>query len=308
MAAVPAPRGMLKMIGIGLFLGLALGAGAIFGLDMLDSSLRYVDQAESFLKLPVLAVVSDLEGRQGDRIPSVFPDGSHSQQAEAFRSMRTTLSLLGDEAHRRTFLITSAIPGEGKTFCAYNAAIAFAAEGQKTILVDADLRMPAVHKIFSDPEGARRHLGLSDYLAGNAEIDRIIMAGPQENLSVICAGGKSSNPGELLGADAFVTLIKTLVERFDRIIIDSAPVNAVSDTLRITPLANYVCLVVRAAKTPKKALARAKKLIENARGKLAGFILNRVHLGRDSAYYFYHYAYGEPDAKGGSRSSKKDHA
>ena len=106
--------------------------------------------------------------------------------------MRTTLSLLGDEAHRRSFLVTSAVPGEGKTFCAFNAAMAFAAEGQKTIFVDADLRMPAVHKIFSDAEGARRHLGLADYLAGNAEIDRIIMAGPQENLSVICAGGKTS--------------------------------------------------------------------------------------------------------------------
>ena len=195
MDAIRAPRGVVKMIGIGLFLGLALGAGAIIGLDRLDSSLRYVDQAESFLKLPVLAVVPELEGKRGDRIPSVFPEGSHSQQAEAFRHMRTTLSLLGDEAHRRVFLLTSAIPGEGKTFCAYNAALAFAVEGQKTILVDADLRMPAVHKIFSDAEGARRHVGLSDYLAGNTDIDRIIMAGPQENLSVICAGGKTSNPG-----------------------------------------------------------------------------------------------------------------
>jgi succinoglycan biosynthesis transport protein ExoP len=307
MVAKPVPRPLLKMLGLGLFLGIALGAGAIFGLDMLDSSLRYVDQAEGFLKLPVLAVVSELEGKRGDRIPSVFPEGSHSQQAEAFRHMRTTLSLLGDEAHRRVFLLTSAIPGEGKTFCAYNAALAFAVEGQKTILVDADLRMPAVHKIFSDAEGARRHVGLSDYLAGNTDIDRIIMAGPQENLSVICAGGKTSNPGELLSAEAFVTLIKTLVDKFDRIILDSAPVNAVSDTLRITPLAHYVCLVVRAAKTPKKAIARAKKLIENARGKLAGFILNRVHLGRDSAYYFYHYAYGDSGAKG-SRGSKKSSA
>jgi succinoglycan biosynthesis transport protein ExoP len=305
--AVPASRGVVKMIGIGLFLGLALGAGAIIGLDTLDSSLRYVDQAESFLKLPVLAVVSELEGQRGDRIPSIFPDASHSQQAEAFRHMRTTLSLLGDEAHRRVFLLTSAIPGEGKTFCAYNAALAFAIEGQKTILVDADLRMPAVHKIFSDAEGARRHVGLSDYLAGNTDIDRIIMVGPQENLSVICAGSKASNPGELLSAEAFVTLIKTLVDKFDRIILDSAPVNAVSDTLRITPLAHYVCLVVRAAKTPKKAIARAKKLIENAKGKLAGFILNRVHLGRDSAYYFYHYAYGDSGAKG-SRGSKKSSA
>jgi polysaccharide biosynthesis transport protein len=307
LAAKPVPGPLLKMLGLGLFLGLALGAGTIFGLDMLDSSLRYVDQAESFLKLPVLAVVSDLPSQRGDKIPSVFSDAGQSQQAEAFRSMRTTLSLLGDEAHRRSFLVTSAIPGEGKTFCAYNAAMSFAAEGQKTILVDADLRMPAVHKIFSDAEGARRHAGLSDYLSGDVEIDRIIMAGPQENLSVICAGGKTSNPGELLGADRFATLMKTLTERFDRVILDSAPVNAVSDTLRITPLANYVCLVVRAAKTPKKALARAKKLLENAKGRLAGFILNRVHLGRDSAYYFYHYAYGSSDAKA-SRGSKKSSA
>ena len=307
MTAKAVPRPLLKMLGLGLFLGIALGAGAIFGLDMLDSSLRYVDKAESFLKLPVLAVVSELEGQRGDRIATVFPDTNHSQQAEAFRSMRTTLSLLGDEQHRRVFLVTSAIPGEGKTFCAYNAAMAFAVEGQRTILVDADLRMPAVHKIFSDAEGARRHLGLADYLSGNADIDKIIMAGPQENLSVICAGAKTTQPGELLGADSFVTLIKTLEDKFDRVIIDSAPVNAVSDTLRITPLAHYVCLVVRAAKTPKKALARGKKLIENARGKLAGFILNRVHLGRDSAYYFYHYAYGDSGAKG-SRSSKKSSA
>jgi succinoglycan biosynthesis transport protein ExoP len=303
MAAVRAPRGVVKILGIGLFLGLALGAGAIIGLDMLDSSLRYVDQAESFLKLPVLAVVSKLQGQPGDRVPNVFTD-AHSQQAEAFRNMRTALSLLGDERHRRVFLVTSAVPEEGKTFCAVNAALAFAIEGQKTVLVDADLRMPAVHRIFSDSEAARRHLGLADYLAGNTDIDRIIMAGPQENLTAICAGNKTTNPGELLGADALATLIKTLVERFDRVIIDSAPVNAVSDTLRITPLVDYVCLVILAAKTPKKAIARARKLIENARGKLAGFILNRVHLGRDSAYYFYHYAYGDSEAQD-TPSSKK---
>jgi Mrp family chromosome partitioning ATPase len=84
-------------------------------------------------------------------------------------------------------------------------------------------------------------------------------------------------------------------------------VNAVSDTLRITPLVNYVCLVIRAAKTPKKAIARACKLIENAKGKLAGFALNRVHLGRDSAYYFYNYAYGDNEAdtaRGGKKASR----
>jgi polysaccharide biosynthesis transport protein len=303
MAAVQVPRSLVKTIGLGLFIGLALGAGAILGLDLLDSSLRYVDQAESFLKLPVLGVVAELDERRGDRIPSVFSDGAQTQQAEAFRSARTTLSLLGDEAHRRIFLVTSALPGEGKTFCALNLAESFALEGQKTLLVDADLRVPAVHKIFSDPEAARRHLGLADYLAGNADVEKILMPGTQENLTVICAGNQASNPGELLGADSFKTLLGTLRERFDRVIIDSAPVNAVSDTLRITPLTNFVCLVVRATKTPKKAIARARKLIENAKGRFAGFILNRVHLGRDSAYYFYHYAYGE--SGDGARRSKK---
>ena len=95
MAACPVGHPSLKMLGIGLFLGLALAAGAIFGLDLLDSSLRYVDQAESFLGLPVLAVVSEVEGKGGDTIPNVFSDGAQSQAAEAFRSMRTSLSLLG---------------------------------------------------------------------------------------------------------------------------------------------------------------------------------------------------------------------
>ena len=159
---------------------------------------------------------------------------------------------------------------EGKTFCAFNVAMAFALEGQKTVLLDGDLRLPAVHRIFPDPEVASRRLGLADYLSGNANIDKILVAGPQQNLTVICAGNKTTNPGELLGADAFVTLIRTLEERFDRVIIDSAPVNAVSDTLRITPLVSYVCLVIRAGKTPKKAIARARKLIEmwNARSEL----------------------------------------
>ncbi len=304
LAASEVATSLPKMLGIGLFVGLALAAGTIFGLDLLDSSLRYVDQAESFLGLPVLAVVSELEAKDGDTIANVFAEPGPSQVAEAFRSMRTSLSLLGDEAHRRVFLIASAVPGEGKTFCAYNAALAFALEGQKTVLVDADLRLPAVHKIFPNPESVRTRVGLSDYLAGNADVDKILMPGPQEELMVITAGNKTPNPGELLGADAFATLIRVLVGRFDRVILDSAPVNAVSDTLRITPLADYVCLVIRAAKTPRKAIARACKLIENAKGKLAGFILNRVRLGRDSAYYFYHYAYGDSETKE-ARSSRK---
>jgi succinoglycan biosynthesis transport protein ExoP len=304
MAARQVAASIPNFVAVGLFVGLALAAGTIFGLDLLDSSLRYVDQAETFLNLPVLGVVSEIPVKDGDTIPNAFGNSGQSQAAEAFRSMRTSLSLLGDEAHRRVFLITSAIPGEGKTFCAFNLAVAFALEGQKTVLIDGDLRLPALHRIFPHPEAAEKHLGLADYLAGNTNIDEILMPGPENGLTVICAGNKSPNPGELLGSKAFATLIGTLVERFDRVVIDSAPVNGVSDTLRITPLASYVCLVIRAAKTPKKAIARARKLIENSKGKLAGFVLNRVHLGRDSAYYFYNYAYGDTDAEA-ARSSKK---
>ena len=300
-----ASRGTMKVLAIALFMGVALGAATIFGLDMLDSSLRYVDQAESFLKLPVLAVVSDVP-TTGDTVTNVFADTANTQRAEAFRSMRTSLSLLGDEARRKVFLVTSAVPGEGKTFAAYNAAMAFALEGQKTILVDADLRRPSVHKIFPDSRAARKQTGLADYLAGNAEIEKVIMRGPQENLDVICAGNRPPNPGELLSGQAFAKMVRFLSEKYARVIIDSAPVNAVSDTLRVTPLADYVCLVVQAGKTPKKAIERARKLIDKANGKIAGFLLNRVNLGRGSAYYFYHYDYAdESEASSASNSSSK---
>ncbi len=118
---------------------------------MLDSSLRYVDQAEGFLKLPVLGVVSEFRSKNASRIPNVFAEDAQTQPAEAFRSARTTLSLLGDEARCGVFLVTSAIPGEGKTFSAFNLAMAFALEGQKTVLVDGDLRLPPSMKFFLTP-------------------------------------------------------------------------------------------------------------------------------------------------------------
>ena len=304
MPATTTGRPLVKMLGIGLFLGVALAAGTILASTCSTAVCVTSTRPKGFLSFRFSESSRSLEVKNASRIPNVFAEDAQTQPAEAFRSARTTLSLLGDEARRGVFLVTSAIPGEGKTFSAFNLAMAFALEGQKTVLVDGDLRLPALHEIFSDSKVAGRRLGLADYLTGKADVEKILVAGPQKDLTVICVGNRTSNPGELLGADAFATLLRALEERFDRVIIDSAPVNAVSDTLRIAPLASFVCLVIRARKTPKKAIARARKLIENAKGKLAGFILNRVHLGRDSSYYFYHYAYGDSEAQA-TQSSKK---
>ena len=116
------------------FWDLPWAPGTIFGLDMLDSSLRYVDQAESFLKLPVLAVVSDLQASVVTKFPVFSPRPARASRPKLSEACARRSRCLGDEEHRRSFLVTSAIPGEGKTFCAYNAAMAFAAEGQKTVL------------------------------------------------------------------------------------------------------------------------------------------------------------------------------
>jgi capsular exopolysaccharide synthesis family protein len=174
--------------------------------------------------------------------------------------------------------------------------MAFSVEGLRTVVVEADLRRPSLHKLF--PGLADRNSpGLSDFLAGNEPLETLIRTSPVENLSFLFAGRRSPNPSELLASKSFPLLIEALLERFDRVICDTAPINAVSDTLPLIAAVQHVCLVIRPEKTPKRAIARACHLVDKAGGKLAGFLLNRVKFKFGTAgYYYYYYGrkyYGE---------------
>ena len=295
-SSIPVKPAREKILLAAVILGLILSCVVIFLIDTLDPSLHAVDSAESFLGLPCLAVVPEMLRKKGETTadfkkrtdcPLIITQSGASTQAEAFRTLRASLSLLPDKEKRRIFLFASSIPSEGKTFNAINAAAAFALEGLKTIVIDADLRLPMVEKaLLGEKKNAP---GLTDFLAGNAKLADVIGKSSVDNLSVLTAGGRAPNPAELLGGGGFPLLLAELSKTYDRIVIDSAPVNAVSDTVRIAAAADYVCLIIQSERTPKRAVLRALRLLANAQGRMAGFVLNRTTLGSMGGYYYYYY-------------------
>jgi len=329
------PRTKL-ILAAALLFGIALGIATVIALDFLDHSLRTVDEAESYLRLPALSAIPDsrkesvseqvseawkdrklsdlpatLAGKhllepfrkkfsskanspEAVRHPLIFVEDPASLQAEAIRTLRTSLSLLGKQSERRTFLFASAIPQEGKSFTSLNFAHSLAQQGQKTVIIDADLRKP---KLKNDllPE-AGDIVGLTNYLSGNSDLDDVVIKTPQENLFLIPAGHRAPNPAELLNEEAFRSLLDALLQKYDRVVVDSAPVNAVSDVLTIAACFQTTCLIVRAGKTPKKASLRAVKQLQKAGAHLAGFIFNRLPVGGRSAGYYYYY-YGSEYSK-----------
>ena len=266
-----------------------LGLGATLGLNAMDSSLKTVDRAEKLIGLPAVGAVPKSKlVSSGDTLACLHEP--HGAVAEAFRTLRTAMSLLGRGADRKTFLFTSAIPGEGKSFCSINFAISLAQQGLRTLLIDADLRLPTIAKKLFDE---KPHPGTSDVIAGQVAFDEVLRkVDGIENFSVMTAGNRAPNPAELLSGGGFADLIKQASLKFDRIVIDSAPVNAVADTLLLVRSVQSVCMVVHASKTPRKAVARAcQKLIEGG-SRPVGQILNHLPTHGGVGYY-YHYSAGE---------------
>jgi succinoglycan biosynthesis transport protein ExoP len=319
-----------RTIFLGLLGGLAVGLAFIFGADALDRSIKTVDQAENTLGLPVFAAVPETtdEGpvhRLKRRSKRAFGSSNYrvvvetpeSPAAEAFRNLRAALSLLGPEVERKVSLFTSAVPNEGKSFTCANYSLALAQQGYRVLLIDGDLRRPTMHKIFRFPSaknnGEDTEPGVIDCLLGEADVAsaaRQIPAGEiqivDENvavtgniltatggqLSVLAGGRRSPNPAEILAGPFFGRLIAEATTIFDRIVIDSAPILAVSDTLLMTPHVQTLCIVVRAAKTPRQAVRRALSLLAKSGIRPAGLVLNRLRRSRGVGYYYYYASHG----------------
>ena len=341
-----------KTILLGLLGGLAVGLAFVFGVDALDRSIKTVDQAESTLGLPVFAAVPDTtdEGpvsrlkRRSKAFRSsnyrVVVETPESPAAEAFRNLRAALSLLGPEAERKVSLFTSAVPNEGKSFTSANYSLALAQQGYRVLLIDGDLRRPNVHKIFRFPN-ARNNSdedsapGVTDCLVGEAdvasaarqipageiqlvdesiELTENILAATGGQLFVLAGGRRAPNPAEILAGPFFGQLIAKAATLFDRVVIDSAPILAVSDTLLMMPHVQTVCIVVRAAKTPRPAVRRAITLLAKSGIRPAGLVLNRLRRSRGVGYYYYYASHGYGKEEGAysrgysyHRRSKPDH-
>ncbi|EEF63156.1 GumC family protein [Pedosphaera parvula] len=276
---------LLLVIGGAVVTGLLMSLCMIYLMSLFDSSIRTVDQAEFVLGLPVLAAIPVAKKGRNGTPAHIVADDPGSICSEAFRTLRTTTGILGHEEGKRITLFTSADPNEGKTFFSLNHAICQAQGGKLTLLIDLDLRRPSVGESFSHPPGTP---GVTNYLLGKESLSTLVLKTPYPNLYILTAGPKVANPAEELGGDAIKQLLLEASNQFDRIVIDTPPINAVSDTFILLPLAQIICLVVRAGKTPKHAIMRAVELMARANVPPTGIVLN--FLPQHSGYrYYYHY-------------------
>lgn len=283
------PKKLLVLIA-SIFGGFMLGSCVCFVLSVADTSFKSVDAAELALGIPALAAVPEIPKQPSDKRFLITEDPAGAI-AEAFRTLRTSLSIESGETERNIILFTSAVPSEGKSFCASNYAISVAQLGRPTLLIDADLRLPTVAKTLL---ALHPKLGVNTVLTGESTLDEAIREVPDiPNLHVLPAGGRVSNPAELLAGPPLAKLLNEAAARYDWIVIDSSPVHAVSDTLLLIKHVKSVCFVIHAGKTPARAIQRACDLVENAGTRPTGIVLNHIAPRNQSYYYYYSGEYGK---------------
>ena len=258
---------------------------AVLSLSFLDSSIKTVDEAESLLRLPVLGTTARLKEVNKERRPLLVVDAPHSTGAESFRTLRTNLSMLGRIEDRRVFLFTSALPQEGKTFTSINYAASLAQTGLKTLLIDGDLRRPNVEENLTGKETDT--FGVTDFLTGNKAFEEVVQPSRLPNLFFIPGGTTAPNPAELLARDGLSSLITRALQDYDRVVVDSAPIHAVSDTLLMVKNVQTVCLVIRAASTSGRSITRCVQLLQTAGAPISGVVLNRMPVRRRLGYGYY---------------------
>jgi capsular exopolysaccharide synthesis family protein len=277
---------------VGLLVGLFLGTAIAFFLEYLDQTIKTAADVERALRLPVLGLIPlDPRGlrqaRDGRRralalITSTAPDDPIS---EAYRVLRTNVTFVSaGQRALQLICLTSAGPGEGKSTTAANLAITLAQQGSHTLLVDADLRRPLVHRAFN----LVQEPGLTDVLIGVAALREAVRPNVIKGLDVLPAGALPPNPSELLGSVAMQRLLAELRGQYDAVVFDTPPTLAVTDAAVLGSNADAVILVLRAGETDEAAAQRAVEGLRRVRAQVAGSVLNGVEHTRDRYYYYYY--------------------
>jgi len=289
-ATEPAEPQKAKAMAMALGLGLFAGVGLALLREWKDQRLRSAEEASALLGLPILGAVPAMNGARGpahvrgQRV-RVSPD---SREAEAFRTLRTAVFFGVPRDEARTIVVTSPSPGEGKSTVVSNLAIAMAQAGQKILVIDADFRRPMQHEIFQLDRNAR---GLSAILAGQMSQDEAIDHTGIENLDVLTCGPDVPNPAEIIGSQGFIGLIRRLAERYDRVLIDSPPVAAVTDPLILAALCDLTILVVRAEHSLRRVSMQARESLAGVEARILGVVVNGVPLNNGRYGYYGGYGY-----------------
>jgi succinoglycan biosynthesis transport protein ExoP len=323
--STPTRPAKARNIALSFLVGLVGGIGLALLREYLDNTVKTPDDVETLARLPSLAVVPAFTDQNGSGKKSRLPGGisinghekrielvaqhlPKSQMSEAFRALRTSLLLSQADHPPQVILVTSALPREGKTTAAANLAVTLAQLGDRTLLIDADLRKPGVGRLLNLTDG--KYAGLSSYLAGVSSLDQVTVPHPAiPNLVAIPTGPLPPNPADLLSSHKLADAIRQLRSQYKFIVIDSPPIMAATDAVIVSVQADGVLLVVRSGETPKEAFTRARDLLTSVKCHLLGVVLNAVDSSAPDYYYsyrYYPYSYGYGPQEAGELYSSKD--
>src|SRR5215467_5331520 len=293
------------------FLSIGLGLGLALFLEYLDDTVHSTEEVERVLHLPALAVIPSvgssarrrvLPGISGSTALQKQTNGnghsellmnidSRSPLAEAYRHLRTSVLLSTAGRAPKSLLVTSSLPGEGKTTTAVNTAISLAQTGASVVIIDADMRRPRLQSIF-DMQGQQ---GLSSILSSDTSDDEMLSMvrnDEESGLSVLTSGPIPPNPAELLGSDQMHRLLAVLQANYTHVVVDSPPVSSFTDGVLISTMVDGVLLVVHGGKSSRHIVRRSKQLLSDVGAKIFGVVLNNINL-QSHDYYYYQSYYGQ---------------
>jgi capsular exopolysaccharide synthesis family protein len=288
LADTPVAPQPLRNVGLAVALGLIVGVGAAALRESLDRTLRSPEALNTAAAAAVLSAIP--YDQKAERAPLITEGSAHSKRAEAMRQLRTNLQFVNVDRPVRSIVVSSPLPGEGKSSTVCNLAIAFAEAGRKVLVIDADLRRSRIAEYFG-LEGA---VGLTNVLAGRVPVRDALQAWGDTGLWVLPSGHVAPNPSELLGSGNMADLLSTLCVSFDVIVIDTPPLLPVTDAAVMATLADGCLLIARHGKTTNHQATKAAGALHAVGARVLGCVLTMTPAKGTEAYDYYSYGPDEP--------------
>lgn len=281
----PSSPKVLLNLALGFIGGLGLGLAFAFFVAFIDDRVKSSFDIEGVVGLPLMGVIPQIKKLEMAERAQIVVNHADRQVSEAFLTLHSALRLKDESKNAKCFLITSTIPGEGKSFTTTNLALTFAAHGERVVILDCDLRKPNIHKGL----GLENGKGLIDVCTGGVSLDQVIQRTPHQNLDVVTTGGRAKNPTHILNGKAFEQVLLELRKRYDRVFIDTPPLAAVSDALIILPLVDGSLFTIFFNKVRRKAAQFAAGRLLNSNVPSFGAVLNGLNVAVSGYYYAQYY-------------------
>ena len=277
----PSSPNVVLNLAAGFFGGIALGVGIIFAVAFLDDRVKSAFDIEGTIGLPMLGVIPRIKKLDTNTKAQAVASNVDRHVTETFRSIHSALKLSDQSKNAKIILTTSTVPGEGKSFVSSNLSLTFANHGEKTLLLDCDLRLPNVARSLQ----IENELGLLDYVEKEVSLEEVIVKEVYPNLDVLSTGGKSKNPTQVLNSAQFEAMFAVLRDRYDRIVVDSPPLAAVSDALNLLPLVDGIIYVIKFNTVKRKTAVINVRRLWESNTPVYGAILNNITSTLSSYYY-----------------------